>query len=46
MPARPKLLISRRVFPEVLEHLAPHFDIVSNQADDEWSAYQAINAGS
>lgn len=38
MPAGPKLLISRRVFPEVLEHLAPHFDIVSNQADDEWSA--------
>jgi lactate dehydrogenase-like 2-hydroxyacid dehydrogenase len=38
MPARPKLLISRRVFPEVLERLAPHFDIVSNQADDEWSA--------
>jgi len=40
MPARPKLLISRRVFPEVLEHLAPHFDIDSNQADDEWSAQE------
>lgn len=35
---RPKLLITRRVFPEVLERLAPHFEIASNQADDEWSA--------
>ncbi len=35
---KPKLLITRKVFPEVLEHLAPHFEIVSNQADDEWPA--------
>ena len=35
---KPKLLITRKVFPEVLERLAPHFEIVSNQADEEWSA--------
>ncbi|MCM5572152.1 D-glycerate dehydrogenase [Burkholderiaceae bacterium FT117] len=38
MGARPKLLITRRIFPEVLERLDANFDIVSNQADDEWSA--------
>lgn len=36
MNPRPKLLITRKVFPEVIERLAPHFDIDSNQDDDEW----------
>lgn len=36
MNARPKLLITRKVFPEVIERLAPYFDIDSNQDDDEW----------
>lgn len=36
MNPRPKLLITRKVFPEVIERLAPHFDIESNQDDDEW----------
>lgn len=37
---RPKLLITRRIFPEVLRMLEAHFDIASNQPDDEWSAEQ------
>lgn len=35
MSARPKLLITRKVFPEVLERLAPHFEVDSNQQDEE-----------
>ncbi|HLS57380.1 MAG TPA: D-glycerate dehydrogenase [Zeimonas sp.] len=36
MNARPKLLITRKVFPEVIDRLAPHFEIESNQDDDDW----------
>src|SRR5690606_31185395 len=36
MSARPKLLITRKVFPEVIERLAPHFEIDSNQDDEDW----------
>jgi glyoxylate/hydroxypyruvate/2-ketogluconate reductase len=35
---KPRLLVTRKVFPEVLEALAPAFDIVSNQDDAVWSA--------
>jgi gluconate 2-dehydrogenase len=38
MSERLRLLVTRKVFPEVLERLAPHFEIESNQADEEWSA--------
>ena len=33
---KPKLLITRQVFPEVIQALEPLFDIESNQADDLW----------
>lgn len=33
-----KLLVTRQIFPQVLAQLVPHFDIVSNQADELWSA--------
>ncbi|MDF1483830.1 D-glycerate dehydrogenase [Ramlibacter sp. H39-3-26] len=33
----PKILITRAVFPEVVERLARHFDVESNQDDAEWS---------
>jgi len=36
MNARLRLLITRKVFPEVLERLAPHFEIDSNQEDEDW----------
>lgn len=43
MGARRKLLVTRRIFPEVLERLEAHFEVASNQDDDEWSA-EALRA--
>ena len=34
---KPRLLVTRKVFPEVLEALGRAFDIEANQADDEWT---------
>ncbi|HRO59112.1 MAG TPA: D-glycerate dehydrogenase [Burkholderiaceae bacterium] len=34
---KPKLLITREVFPQVIDYLQQYFEIESNQADDEWS---------
>ncbi len=33
---RPRLLVTRRVFPEVLDHLATVFDVEANPQDDLW----------
>jgi gluconate 2-dehydrogenase len=30
---KPKILVAREVFPEVLEHLRRHFEVEDNQAD-------------
>jgi gluconate 2-dehydrogenase len=30
---KPKILVAREVFPEVLEHLRQHFEVDDNQAD-------------
>lgn len=32
-----KILITRAVFPEVIEHLSQHFDVESNQSDEAFS---------
>lgn len=32
-----KILIARAVFPEIIEKLSQHFEVVSNQADTSWS---------
>ena len=37
-PGRPKLLVTRWVFPEVIEHLDTMFEVESNPQDDLWSA--------
>ncbi|QHE86469.1 2-hydroxyacid dehydrogenase [Hydrogenophaga sp. BPS33] len=39
-PTRPRLLIARAIFPEVIDRLTPFFDVDSNQADDVLSATQ------
>lgn len=39
---KPKLLITRKVFDEVLERLVPQFDIEANQADTEWSRAELL----
>lgn len=36
-PPRPRILVARAVFPEVLAHLAQHFELESNQDDAVWS---------
>ena len=35
-PARPHVLVSRAIFPEVIDRLAAHFEVESNQADELW----------
>lgn len=35
--AKPRILISRAIFPQVEDRLASHFDVESNQADELWS---------
>nr|WP_145546877.1 D-glycerate dehydrogenase [Variovorax boronicumulans] len=36
--SKPAVLVARAVFPEVLERLAQHFEVSSNQDDATWSA--------
>ena len=39
---RPNILISRAIFPEVIERLAQHFDVSSNQDDVMWAPAQLM----
>ena len=34
---RPKILVARAIFPDVLAHLQSHFDVEANQEDAPWS---------
>lgn len=34
--SKPKILVARAVFPDVLERLAVHFEVDANQADEIW----------
>ncbi len=34
---KPKILVTRAVFPEVIDHLSQHFDVDSNQSDEAFS---------
>ena len=38
--SKPKILVSRAVFPEVIARLQQHFEVESNQADETWSKAQ------
>ncbi len=40
MMKKPKILVSRAVFPEVIARLEQHFDVQSNQSDEVWSKDQ------
>ena len=40
---KPNILIARAVFPEVVDRLAQHFNVTSNQADELWTAPQLID---
>ncbi len=35
--SKPGITVARAVFPEVIERLAQHFDVLPNQADEVWS---------
>jgi gluconate 2-dehydrogenase len=37
---KPKILVARAVFPEVIERLSQHFEVESNQTDEVWSKAQ------
>lgn len=37
-----KILIARAIFPEVLDRLTQHFDVTSNQADEDWTRSQLV----
>ena len=34
---RPRILVTRAIFPEVAQRLSEHFDVESNTADEDWS---------
>ncbi len=40
--AKPRILVSRAIFPEVLDFLSRHFEVESNQADAAWGPEQLI----
>ena len=37
---KPKILVARAVFPEVIARLEQHFEVESNQVDETWSKAQ------
>lgn len=39
---KPKILIARAIFPEIIDRLVKHFEVESNQNDDLWSGEEFI----
>ncbi len=39
---KPKILVTRAVFPEVIERLSQHFDVTSNQQDETYGEAELI----
>ncbi|MFZ2305769.1 MAG: D-glycerate dehydrogenase [Rhodoferax sp.] len=39
---RPRILVTRAIFPEVAQRLSEHFDVESNAADDDWSREELL----
>ncbi len=39
---RPRILVARKVFPEVIDKLSQHFEVAHNQADEAWSRESLI----
>lgn len=40
--SKPRVLVARAIFPEIIERLSQHFDVQSNQSDETWSKAQLI----
>ena len=41
--SKPKILVARAVFPEVIARLEQHFEVESNQSDETWSKAQLMD---
>jgi len=42
MPSKPAILIARKVFPDIVDHLRAHFEVEMNDTDDVYSPAQLI----
>lgn len=40
--SKPKILVARAIFPEIITYLEQYFEVSSNQADETWSKAQLI----
>ena len=40
---KPRILVARAIFPEVLEFLSQHFEVESNQEDAAWSPAELVS---
>ncbi len=40
--ARPRVLVARAIFPEIIETLRKHFEVEDNQADEAWSREELL----
>src|SRR3989338_3741640 len=40
---KPKVLVARAIFPEIITYLEQHFEVHANQADETWSKAQLID---
>lgn len=40
--SKPKILVARAIFPEVIERLSQHFEVEANQADVVWTKAELI----
>lgn len=38
----PRILVTRAIYPDVLAHLAQHFEVESNQSDEMWGPEQLV----
>lgn len=40
--SKPRVLVARAIFPEIIERLSQHFEVQSNQTDETWSKADLI----
>jgi gluconate 2-dehydrogenase len=40
--SKPKILVARAIFPEIIARLEQHFEVSANQSDESWSKAQLI----
>lgn len=40
--SKPRVLIARKIFPEVVQRLSQHFHVQANDADTQWSPAELV----